>query len=300
METFSTNCRGIISLNSGAFTVHTSGHDGIISVEDALTIFYTPPDAYFSPSVSTTLSFVGGFNDYSGDEPPLTLPFMPCWDEEDVAKGEYKCNLTVPNFARDIKFAVTDGVRYDSGPSGEMFSIHVTNVQVEGPNSEVLLMHHDPITKEMRRVGVIEKIDPLELERELRSRMENQPEVDVDVNEEEQPETVLTLRDGAEESIRGFMAEADVVGRQLGMGNMEIGEARQAFDKYDEGEEHLVRFEDIWKVLEEVGLDQVSGEEIGTLIDEFVIDLDKGGVGMGEFISIYNKLDQQDEGVDMI
>jgi len=181
-----------------------------------------------------------------------------------------------------------------------MFSIHVTNVQVEGPNSEVLLMHHDPITKEMRRVGVIEKIDPLELERELRSRMENQPEVDVDVNEEEQPETVLTLRDGAEESIRGFMAEADVVGRQLGMGNMEIGEARQAFDKYDEGEEHLVRFEDIWKVLEEVGLDQVSGEEIGTLIDEFVIDLDKGGVGMGEFISIYNKLDQQDEGVDMI
>ncbi|GMI42037.1 hypothetical protein TrCOL_g3290 [Triparma columacea] len=143
---------------SGAFNVKTSGWDGIISVGDALTIYYTPPDNYFSDP-STPLLFYGGFNSYDGSAPPLTLPLTPCWDDNDFAKGEYKCHLTVPNFARSIKFAVTDGVRYDTGPGteeGEWFEIHVTNVQVEGEGGDVRLMRHDPITKAMTLLGVVE------------------------------------------------------------------------------------------------------------------------------------------------
>ena len=45
---------------------------------------------------------------------------MPCWDEEDVAKGEYKCNLTVPNFARDIKVRGGEGrERWEGGDAGD-------------------------------------------------------------------------------------------------------------------------------------------------------------------------------------
>ena len=110
-----------------------------------------------------------------------------------------------------------------------MFNIHVTHVQVADEQGNVKLMHHDPVTRELRQTGVIEKVDPLELEKQLLAKLDQSPEYSVEVNEDELPETVFTVREGSEAVVRGFLAEADVVGKSLKMGNMEIGEARQAF-----------------------------------------------------------------------
>ena len=92
-----------------------------------------------------------------------------------------------------------------------------------------------------------------------------------------------------------------MVGRALGMGNMEIGEARQAFDAFDvEGTGgNLVSVELLPKALAEAGF-YVEVADVVALIEAFVEDVERGGVKMGEFVRMYHYLDQEEMGIEMV
>ncbi len=292
LSPFLTNSLRFPTTSHGSLVIHTSSNHPTVSAGDTLTVYYTPPDSYFSPS-EHTLTFVGGFNGYDGSEPAMQVPVSPCFHQDDLQHGAYKLHITVPNFARSIEFVITDGVRYDNGPDG-WFRVHVENILVEGEGGEVKRMRHDPISKSLELVEVIPNVDPLELEKELRAHQETM--YDVEVNEDDLPDTIL-VKEGSEESIRGFLAEADVVGKSLGMGNMEIGECRNAFDNRDV--DGLVPFTELPALLGDLGF-FLPPDEVTGLISIYVPDLSSECVRMSEFVRMYHHLDERDAGIDMV
>ncbi|GMI33888.1 hypothetical protein TeGR_g11970 [Tetraparma gracilis] len=232
------------------------------------------------------------------------MPFPP--------SPPYTVSLPIPNFATSLKLLATDGIRY-LPPAPQ--SVHVTYCTADGGGGKTVHLLHDEATGKKTQIGEEERPDPQELEKALRSRMgaptpdaEPEPDLTVEVDAglssavaSVQVTTVLTVRPGSEDVIRGFLAEADVVGKSLGMGNMEIGEARQAFDTFDVEMEgtNLVPFEDLGRALVGAGF-PLDVEDLKALIGEFVESLDKGGVRMGEFIRMYDYLDKEEEGINMV
>mmetsp|Transcript_14231 Transcript_14231/g.29221 ORF Transcript_14231/g.29221 Transcript_14231/m.29221 type:complete len:219 (-) Transcript_14231:7-663(-) len=151
VDTFSTNCVGVINQYHGAFNVHTSGNKGEVSVGDALTIYYTPPDNYFHPS--RPLSIIFGYNTPTTQKTiPSKNPLLPTWDVQDYNMGTYKVTSTVPPPATSLFFHVTDGILYDDGPDGSGFKIHVSNVNVEVENGKFKRGRHDVVTKAIKTV----------------------------------------------------------------------------------------------------------------------------------------------------
>ncbi|GMH63603.1 hypothetical protein TL16_g03760 [Triparma laevis f. inornata] len=234
----------------GKVQVVTSSPTQQVSTHHPLKIYYTPPPT-FTP---TTLTL--GYNNWTPDSEGQDLLLLQSFKDSDLALGSYYVNLIIPNFALTLKLAFHNDLDFDLGPSGEGYKIHVTDVQVER-DGKIYEATHDCLTGKVELISEIETVDPLELEKKLREKFEaGTPQSDVDVNMEEMPNTIL-VAEGSEDVIRGFLAEADVVGKILNMGNMEIGEARQAFDFLDvlKNGKNVVEFEELGKLCVSVGFE---------------------------------------------
>lgn len=86
-----------------------------VAVGDAVTIVYRPPEGYFH---GTDIHFAGGYNGWTGEDVPVMTPTEP------YNEGEFRVVVTVPNFAKSIDFAFSDGVRYDTN-DGDYFHIPI-------------------------------------------------------------------------------------------------------------------------------------------------------------------------------
>ena len=119
----------------------------------------------------------------------------------------------------------------------------------EEASGKIVVCLHDEKTGICSKIADVPTIDPLELEKQLRAQQEKKLEVVEDKTIKMETLSVDVMRgldtvlqvgpDGpeSEERRRMFLAEADVVGRSLEMGNMEIGEARNAYYSVDPGGE---------------------------------------------------------------
>ena len=266
-----------------------------VSVHDTVQITYKPlPSAEFK---GEDLSLIGGFNDWSADDdaPTITLPFAA----DPAADGSvYTATLTVPNFARTLTLYLTDGVRFSSPYGVHLKYIEVATMSESGESAEkITTCLQDPSGK-ITKIGDIPTVDPLELEKLVTSEQERRNVVKMEtlsVDPNRGVETVLQVgADGMlERSTREFLAEADVVGRSLGMGNMEIGEARNAYMTVDPEGEGLEGVGGGMRALEEAGFGEVEEGQVGKLMGE-------GKVSIGDFVRIYNFLDDDQVGIDMV
>lgn len=116
-----------------------------------------------------------------------------------------------PLYLKVLDFAVTDGVRYDTGPDGSFFHIRITHVR-EADESGNVRLYKQAEDGTMEYVGMIEAFDPQELERMIDEGMDQIAEnIKVD-----------TLSSKEQQSIQQMRAEASIVGEQLGLGNMQV------------------------------------------------------------------------------
>ncbi|CAN0045907.1 unnamed protein product, partial [Hapterophycus canaliculatus] len=210
-----------------------------------------------------SLLYCGGFNGWDGEEDGVTMPMMPVGDG-----GKFRISINVPNFARVLDFVVTDGVRYDTGPDGLFYHAMVTHVR-EADKAGNIITYRQEADGKLVKTGIIEKVDPQELERMMEEATKAQevaaaaaaaaassaadPMVDETMAEVEQGlRQEITVTIDEQDAVQKMRAEASVLGERLGLGNMQVNEARDAFDVYD-NEQGLLAFEDVSKVLDKLG-----------------------------------------------
>ena len=306
-----------------------------LKVHDTVSFTYTPrSETFFTNNKGQPLTLIGGYNDWDPsselDEPPAI--FLQLRKVEGADSNSYTCSHTIPNFARSLKLLVTDGVKYDMGSAegSEFYNVHVRHIEIVDPETNVLgIYEQEELTGGVRRIGTVDRMDPLELEKMLRAEQERRgikDGLDDEEQAEEQAEelaetetetikietlsvdanrgvdTILTMgSEEDEQNIRNFLAEADVVGRTLGMGNMEIGEARNAYMKFDsEGTGLTGGIESIMEVLEECGFADITVEE-AERVAEIVLEKQKGNdvFGMTAWVRMYCYFDREGVGIDM-
>ena len=305
-----------------------------LKVHDTVSFTYTPRSETFFTNKGQPLTLIGGYNDWDPsselDEPPAI--FLQLRKVEGADSNSYTCSHTIPNFARSLKLLVTDGVKYDMGSAegSEFYNVHVRHIEIVDPETNVLgIYEQEESTGGVRRIGTVDRMDPLELEKMLRAEQERRgikDGLDDEEQAEEQAEelaetetetikietlsvdanrgvdTILTMgSEEDEQNIRNFLAEADVVGKTLGMGNMEIGEARNAYMKFDsEGTGLIGGIESIMEVLEECGFADVTVEE-AERVAEIVLEKQKGNdvFGMTAWVRMYCYFDREGVGIDM-
>ncbi|CAM9372180.1 unnamed protein product, partial [Discosporangium mesarthrocarpum] len=225
-----------------------------LAVEETVEVIYTPPREMFQEV--DALLYCGGFNGWDGENDGITLPMLPLED------GRYSVNINIPNFARTLDFTVTDGVRYDTGPGGSFYHAIVTHVR-EADKEGNVITYHQAQDGTLTKTGVIEVVDPQELERmiEQASRAQQAPELAaplVDdaigtVNENLKNEIIVTIDE--QEAVQRMRAEASVLGERLGLGNMQVNEARDVFDIHD-NKDGMLPFEALGTVLTQLGFDE--------------------------------------------
>ncbi|CAM9729495.1 unnamed protein product, partial [Scytosiphon promiscuus] len=212
-----------------------------LAAEETVEIVYSPPEGLFDGADS--LLYCGGFNGWDGEEDGVTMPMMPVGNE-----GKFRISINVPNFARVLDFVVTDGVRYDTGPDGLFYHAMVTHVR-EADKAGNIITYRQEADGTLVKTGVIEKVDPQELERMMEEATKAQ-ETMAAVEQGLRQEITVTIDE--QDAVQKMRAEASVLGERLGLGNMQVNEARDAFDVYD-NEDGLLAFEDVGKVLDKLG-----------------------------------------------
>ncbi|CAM9158155.1 unnamed protein product [Choristocarpus tenellus] len=248
-----------------------------------------------------TLLYCGGFNGWDGEEEPVAMPMLP------TDGGRYSVNINIPNFARVLDFTVTDGVLYDTGPDGAFFHALVTHVRDEDEAGNVILYRQEQ-DGTLIKTGMIPKVDPKELERMMEEATKNLPKEELepvvddtirDVNENLKNEIIVTIDE--QEAVQKMRAEASVLGERLGLGNMQVNEARDIFDMHD-NEIGLLPFEQLGKVLAQLGFDEVDAKYQSELIGTHVLKErpDAESVTLTEFMHMFSALDKADVGIDIL
>lgn len=274
-----------------------------LAAEETVEIIYAPPEGLFKDPDS--LLYCGGFNGWDGEEDALTTPMMPTDD------GKFRVSITVPNFAKVLDFVVTDGIRYDTGPDGAFFHALVTHVREADKGGNIITYRQEP-DGQLIKTGVIEKVDPQELERMMEEATKAQaaspaapvvaePMVDDAIASVEagmRQEITVTIDEQA--AVQKMRAEASVLGERLGLGNMQVNEARDAFDVFDD-KDGMLAFEDVGKVLEKLGFDEVDPTMQAELIGKHVLASrpDAESMELVEFMYLFKELDVMDVGIDM-
>ncbi|CAM9236018.1 unnamed protein product [Ascophyllum nodosum] len=273
-----------------------------LAAEETVEIVYSPPRELFRDS--DTLLYCGGFNGWDGEDEAITLPMIPIED------GKFRVSINIPNFARVLDFVVTDGVRYDTGPGGAFYHALVTHV-IDADKTGNIITYRQDSDGTLVKTGVIEKTDPLELERMMEDASKAQTEVAVgpspapmvddtigDVKESLRQEVMVSVVE--QDAVQKMRAEASVLGERLGLGNMQVNEARDAFDVFD-SEEGLLAFEDVGKVLDKLGFDELDSSQQAELIGTHVLEKrpDATSVTLMEFMYLFKALDEMDVGIDI-
>lgn len=275
-----------------------------LAAEETVEIIYSPPVRLFEGAES--LLYCGGFNGWDGEEDGMTMPMMPFGDE-----GKFRISINVPNFARVLDFVVTDGVRYDTGPEGLFYHALVTHVR-EADKAGNIVTYRQEADGTLTKTGIIEKVDPQELERMIdeatkaqetaAAALEEDPMVDETIAEVEQglrQEVTVTIDE--QDAVQRMRAEASVLGERLGLGNMQVNEARDAFDLFDNAE-GLLAFEDVGKVLDKLGFqDELDSAQLAELIGTHVLEARPGAdtMTLSEFMYMFKALDDMDVGIDI-
>ncbi|CAM9630701.1 unnamed protein product [Ectocarpus sp. 12 AP-2014] len=309
--------RGLTSVQSASTATTTSEqaatHGSVtflpendeLAAEETVEIIYTPPAGLFEGADS--LLYCGGFNGWDGEEDGVTMPMMPVGDE-----GNFRISINVPNFARVLDFVVTDGVRYDTGPEGLFYHAMVTHVR-EADKAGNIITYRQEADGTLIKTGIIEKVDPQELERMMDEATKTQaaaaapppvadPMVDETMAEVEQGlRQEITVTIDEQDAVQKMRAEASVLGERLGLGNMQVNEARDAFDVHD-NEQGLLAFEDVGKVLDKLGFqDELDSAQLAELIGTHVLEKrpDADTMTLTEFMYLFKALDDLDIGIDI-
>eukprot|EP00903_Cladosiphon_okamuranus_P005539 g5516.t1 len=278
-----------------------------LAAEETVEIIYSPPAGMFEGAES--LLYCGGFNGWDGEEDGITMPMMPVGDE-----GKFRISINVPNFARVLDFVVTDGVRYDTGPEGLFYHALVTHVREADKAGNIITYRQEP-DGTLIKTGVIEKVDPQELERMMdeatkaqeaaaaaAAALEANPMVDDTIAEVEKglrQEVTVTVDE--QDAVQRMRAEASVLGERLGLGNMQVNEARDAFDVFDDAE-GLLAFENVGKVLDKLGFEgELDSSQLAELIGTHVLEArpDANTMTLSEFMYLFKALDDMDVGIDI-
>jgi len=142
-----------------------------VGAGDTLVVSYRPPPEAFPPQQQGQLYYMGGWNGWDGTQ--MHAPFMtPMLREGD---GTLRCTVGVPNDALSVDFCITDGIRFDTNDDGQYYHIHVTHIQREADNGNIICLRQDvggdgQITEV--QTGVIEKKSGEEFEQELNTAYE--------------------------------------------------------------------------------------------------------------------------------
>ncbi|KAG5178188.1 hypothetical protein JKP88DRAFT_281291 [Tribonema minus] len=253
-----------------------------LSVEDTIMVHYTPPREFFREE--SGLFYCGGYNGWDGEETPVMVPLLRQRD------GRYKASITIPNFAKTLDFTVTDGIRYDMGPDDAFYHIRVTHIREEDDAGNIRLYRQDEdgtLTYE----GMIETFDPQELERMI----------DEGIDKVAENIKVETLSTEEQQAVQVMRAEASILGEKLGLGNMQVSEARDAFDFFDDETTGELQVEHLGLVLDRMGL-TLDADEIAGLLERhtYATRPEATTVRLSEYMHMWSELDQADTGIDII
>ncbi|CAN0224586.1 unnamed protein product [Laminaria digitata] len=81
----------------------------------------------------------------------------------------------------------------------------------------------------------------------------------------------ITVTIDEQDAVQKMRAEASVLGERLGLGNMQVNEARDAFDVFD-SVDGLLAFENVGKALDKLGFDELDSTQQAELIGEHVLE----------------------------
>lgn len=247
---------------AGVVVVYPSANE--VAVGDTLSVEYTPPPNKFSHESKATVLWAGGFAEWDPEDESnntLFFPMMP------IAHGRYRVSLCVPNFATNIQFAITDtsGFEWDLN-GGSLFEIKVKYQQ--RPTSD----------------GEVENFDATQTETKHRVQLDHPTAIEP------------VLQPDVEENLHRVRGEAVLIGEEKGLGNIQISQARDTFDRFDRDRTGTMLTADIPKALELLDFD-LEEERINELCNMYV----KGEkASMTEFMLVYADLEMADEGIQMV
>lgn len=245
-----------------------------IAVGDTITVEYTPAvgSPFLAPERSRTLLWTGGFNGWRGDTgldetvnaaaQTLNFPFTP------LLNGSFRVSIVIPDFAKSIDFAVTDqsGFAWDDN-AGKCYSIPVK------------------YRKRLDKKGEVEEYVAEEGEEVMRDLSAEQAVSPVMIKEEE-------------ERLHQIRGEANLVGEEKGLGNILINEARDMFEKFDEGRMGLIPRAKVGEALEMMSFELAEGE-LDALLEKYVKEGNEQ-CSMVEWMLIYSELELSDHGLDLV
>mmetsp|Transcript_29021 Transcript_29021/g.38139 ORF Transcript_29021/g.38139 Transcript_29021/m.38139 type:complete len:345 (-) Transcript_29021:284-1318(-) len=262
--------------------VTVEGGASELAVDDTISLVYTPPHGLFKET--NELMYVGGFNGWDGEEDPFTMPLIP----DEAQPGKFKVSLNIPNFAKVMDFIFTDGVRYDTN-NGEYYHLRVKHVREVSENGDIILYTQDN-EGNLIQEGVIPKIDPQELEKMIDQEMGS-------VQKNLKQDTLLTPE--AEVASQQKIAEASILGEDLGLGNMEVGEARNTFSMFSVNDK--MSLEGLSNALNYLGF-EVPQKQQEELINSHKPSnsMDTEYISLAEFMHIYADLDLNNVGLEIV
>jgi hypothetical protein len=110
---------------------------------------------------------VFGFNGWDGSERPFVTPLFP-GDEE----GTWAASVHLPNYARVLDLAVSDGdLAFDTN-GGEYFHLRLAHIQVLGADGVTINTYRQAGDGSLTPTGVLALNDPQELERMIEEELE--------------------------------------------------------------------------------------------------------------------------------
>mmetsp|Transcript_4155 Transcript_4155/g.12495 ORF Transcript_4155/g.12495 Transcript_4155/m.12495 type:complete len:278 (+) Transcript_4155:68-901(+) len=239
--------------------------DAPVAAGDTVTIVYRPPEGFFK---AQDLHFAGGFNGWNGSEVPMMTP------ARQEGNGEYRVVVTVPNFARIIDFAFSDGVRYDTN-DGKYFHIPVRYQQ------------------RLNKEGEPEMFD---------ADSETQLKVELGEFRNSQGETVAAISSDQERLLHESRAKAALVAEKFSLGAIHVSQATAAFDRYDKRSVGLISMSSAVEALTELGF-EINADDINGMLREFAgADTSHTFEDLtpSDFIVAYGLLESNDEGLEMI
>lgn len=240
-----------------------------VAVGDTIKIKYTPPESWTKKNGSSQLLLLAvGFNGWDGEEKPLMFPLNMEGD------GSFRATVTVPNFAKSVEFGFTDGgTRWDVN-DGNYYQIPVRYQQ------------------RLNKKGELETFVAAECEEK-----DEQPKRDLEAEGEFQQ----ILKPEEEESLHRIRGEAALIGEREGLGNMQISQARNMFDRYDFDRKGYIKLKDLRQVLHDIDFD-LEDERYHELVKKFIAEnpSDDTPVPMTAYMLLYSQLENDNEGIEMV
>ena len=258
-----------ISDTKPRFEIHPSKE---LAVGDTLRVTYTPAQSWIeSTQPSTLLMLAMCFNDADWEkEKPVLFPLT------ETGTGDYRVSVNVPDFAKSLEFAFTDGgFRWDTNED-QYYRVNIKYQQKLNKDGEI----------ETVIVGEGDEEGDDTIKRDLSAEDKFQP----------------ILKPNEEASLHRIRAEASVIGEKEGLGNIQVSLARDAFERYDDDRDGVIALKDLKQVLADIEFADLDQDRYDELVRTFVDEnpTEETRVSMTAYMLMYSALEKDDEGIDIV